>query len=68
MIAIAVEEDRPDEVVVRSGARELARAVPPWISRRSPAGPPSAADDARDRAAFYTWLVQTITAELATWE
>lgn len=66
-IAVAVEEDRPDEVVIRSGVRELARAVPPWISRRSPAGPPAAGDDARERAAFYDWLVQGIAAELTSW-
>ncbi len=66
-IAVAVEEDRPDEVVVRSGLRELARAVPPWIGRRSPADPPAAGDDARERAAFYGWLLQAIAAELTTW-
>jgi len=66
-IVVTVDEDDPAVVVLRSGARELIRAVPPWISRRGERVTVSPEEDALERGAFYDVLVQVVRSEVAGW-
>jgi hypothetical protein len=64
-VTLAVEEERPDELVIRVGRTMVARVVPPWIAARRAGAAVSAEADIAQRQDFYESLRHLIAAAVA---
>jgi hypothetical protein len=59
-VTVAVDVNRPEQVIVIVDGQEFARLTPPWISRHSA----DSDQKAQDRAVFYNSLLKNMQAGL----